>query len=199
MDIKIIAGLGNPGREYEGTRHNAGFMVLDRFAEARRIFDWRRSGEALVAETVSPDGERLLLVKPQSFMNRSGGPLGELGRFFKIGAAQIAVAHDDIDLPLGALRVKRGGGDGGHNGLRSIVEALGSPDFVRVRVGVGRPAPAPEGEWRPEVVDWVLGCFGGEEQRVFAEVRDRAVLLIEELLGGSLVSAQRKFNGSSRC
>jgi peptidyl-tRNA hydrolase, PTH1 family len=194
VDIKIIAGLGNPGREYESTRHNVGFMLLDRFAARKGVKSWRRGADFLLAESTNAAGGRLLLVKPQSFMNCSGGPLAEVMRFFRYAPQELLVLHDDIDLPLGTLRTKSGGGDGGHNGVRSITEMLGSQDFVRSRVGVGRPVPPVE-QAQPEVVDWVLGCFDEDEKKVLAEVLERGVQLIEEVLSGSLESAQRKFNG----
>jgi len=198
VDIKLIAGLGNPGKEYEGTRHNIGFVVADRIAASHHAREWRRTSNALVTDVVTQSGQKLLLVKPQSFMNRSGEPLAELMRFFKWSPGNLLVLHDEIDLPLGTLRVKSGGGDGGHNGVRSIAEGLGSVDFVRARLGVGRPAPqdnaAQPAASPSRVSGWVLGRFAKEELVVVEDVCTRGVALAEELLRGSIASAQQKFN-----
>ncbi len=193
MDIRIVAGLGNPGREYEGTRHNVGFALLDRFAESRGRVEWRRSREAMVAEASGVASSKVLLMKPQSFMNLSGGPIAEVVRFYKFSPRQLLVVHDDIDLALGTVRVKVGGGDGGHNGIRSIAACLGDVEFVRLRVGVGRPGEA-SGRPRTEVVGWVLGRFGREESSLLDEVLERGVQAIDELMSGDIASAQRKFN-----
>ncbi len=133
--IKLIVGLGNPGRQYEKTRHNAGFLFLDKL-----VSQW--SGEsrfsALIAEC-RVAGERVILLKPQTFMNKSGESVGKVARYFKLLPEEILVVHDELDIDEGALKLKSGGGHAGHNGLRSIVSHLGSKEFLRLRIGIGRP------------------------------------------------------------
>ena len=135
--MQILVGLGNPGSRYAGNRHNIGFMVLDAIAREHRAAPWRRRFQSEAAEAVI-GGERVLLLKPQTFMNDSGRAVGEAARFFKMGLDAITVFHDELDLKEGKLRVKSGGGDAGHNGLRSITAHLGS-GYRRVRLGIGHP------------------------------------------------------------
>lgn len=170
-------------------------MLVDTFA-ARLLEQgsggaWRERSGALVFEARTKTG-RLLLVKPQLFMNRSGGPLAEVAQFYKIPVAEIAVAHDEVDLPLGSLRIKVGGGDGGHNGIKSVIGSFGSPDFVRIRLGIGRP-PSPQ-PTEAGIAGWVLGRFGGEEQSVVQELMTRGVLAIEALCAEGAKVAQNRFN-----
>jgi len=133
----MIIGLGNPGAEYEDTRHNAGFRVIDALAEELGARYWKTAGNALAAE-VSFKGDRVVLVKPQSFMNRSGGPVKGLLRHCGYTVSDLLIIHDELDLPAHTLRLKQGGGHAGHNGLRSIIDAIGA-DFARLRIGIGRP------------------------------------------------------------
>ena len=189
-DIRIIAGLGNPGRRYEDTRHNAGFMVLDEFA--RSIPGWNGWGDrpgAIVSE-IHVEGEKVLLVKPLEYMNRSGDVIGRLIRYSNCEAANLVVVHDDIDLTPLALRVKKGGGEAGHNGLKSISAVLGSRDYLRVRLGVGRP----EDKSEDAVTEWVLGRFSPQEKEPLREMISSACDALRELLTGGLASAQRRFN-----
>lgn len=194
--VQLIAGLGNPGQQYERTRHNLGFLLLDRFAEqcsgegAKPV--WRERSGALVYEARFR-GERIVLVKPQTYMNRSGEPLVQVMRFFKVEVGSVVVAHDEVDLPLGALRFKSGGGDGGHNGIKSVVSMLGSPDFIRLRLGIGRP---PVGQNLPPdgIASWVLGRFGSEELSVVSELLTRGVLALEAICSEGLKAAQNRFN-----
>lgn len=194
--MQLIAGLGNPGSQYEKTRHNLGFVLVDAFveklAERRRVSAWKDRDGALICE-VGEGPQRLLLVKPQTFMNRSGEPLAAIANFFKIEPAAIVVAHDEVDIPLGTLRLKQGGGDGGHNGIKSVLQCLGNADFVRIRLGVGRP-PAVAGSDDRSTADWVLGRFSAEERSVAHEVVNRGVLALECLIGEGLKTAQNKFN-----
>ncbi len=201
MDIEIIAGLGNPGRKYEATRHNLGFRVVESLfdsAGCSGLAEWKTSDDLQVAE-VAIAGERRFLLKPQSFMNRSGEPLASFLRYRNIAVHKLVVVHDELDLPLGALRIKRGGGDGGHNGIRSVTQQLGTNDFVRVRLGIGRPVPmGAQGQGpAPEVSDWVLGKFSGEESTIADKLVERGAVAVEELLRGSLESAQRLYNTGS--
>ena len=136
----IIAGLGNPGREYEKTRHNAGFEVIDRLAERLQVLSWEKKHKALAGKAVYA-GEKLLLLKPQTYMNLSGESLLSAASFYRVTPDHILVISDDIDLAEGRLRIRKSGSAGGHNGLKSIISNLGSADFVRIRVGVGsKPA-----------------------------------------------------------
>ena len=152
----LVAGLGNPGREYERTRHNAGWMVVDELAR-RHEGSYRSKFSGQLAE-VRDDERRLALLKPETYMNVSGRSVGAATRFFKVDPGSLLVVHDDVDLEQGRLQARLGGGLAGHNGLRSIADALGTQDFLRLRIGVGRPA---RGDRRP-VADYVLSPFGPE-------------------------------------
>jgi len=170
--VKLIAGLGNPGAEYESTRHNVGFMVLDRLlARFRFSFKEKRWGSPFASGSVK--GNKVALLKPMLFMNLSGEPvdgvMGELG----ISPGDVLVIHDDVDIPFGEVRYKVGGGHGGHNGLRSIIGETGSADFCRVRIGVGRP---PAGV---VVTDHVLGEFEPDEADILGGSIDKAVEMVE--------------------
>ena len=157
----LFAGLGNPGQEYTANRHNAGFMALDRLADDHGFSAWKDKNGALVAEG-RLGGEKILAVKPQSFMNRSGLPVAEAARFYKIPNDDIFVFYDEIDLAAGKLRVKRGGGHGGHNGIRDLDRHLGQ-DYWRVRIGVGRPEQVIPGS-RIDIRKWVLMDFTASER-----------------------------------
>ena len=152
----MLVGLGNPGPKYARTRHNAGFMAIDRIGEMLGIRFDREVHGAFVARGES-GGHELLLAKPQTYMNLSGGPVAALARKFSLKAEQVTVLHDDIDVPLGKVKDKIGGGAGGHNGILSIAQHLGTPDFRRIRIGVGRPP-----EWQ-NAADYVLAPFEGSE------------------------------------
>ncbi len=182
----MFAGLGNPGAEYAGNRHNAGFLALDEIAGRHGFSPWKAKSGAAVAEG-RLGGEKLLLVKPQSFMNKSGGPVGEVARFFKIPPEQVFVFYDEIDLVAGKVRVKRGGGHGGHNGIRDIDRHLGS-DYWRVRIGVGRPDHVIPGS-RIDIRKWVLMDFTTEERNgwvpaVLRAMSDEADRLVANDDGG---------------
>jgi peptidyl-tRNA hydrolase, PTH1 family len=182
----LIAGLGNPGREYERTRHNVGWLVVDELAE-RLGGSFRSKFSGRLAE-VRLDDLRLALLKPETYMNDSGRSVAPAARFFKAAPADVLVVHDDVDLDEGRLQVRLGGGLAGHNGLRSIAQALGTPDFLRVRIGVGRPG---RGDPRP-VADYVLSPFEPEVD-VDALVA-RAADAVEGLAAEGLDAAQRRFN-----
>src|SRR5512138_3461581 len=155
--MKIVIGLGNPGRKYERTRHNIGFMVADELAAAAGASLSQEKHHALIAK-VRIGGEAVALAKPQTYMNDSGRAAAALARDAYAAAGDLIVVHDELDLPLGTVRVKTGGGHGGHNGLRSLIDSLGSADFIRVRVGIGRP---PAGV---DAADFVLSPFGADER-----------------------------------
>ena len=185
----LVVGLGNPGARYAGNRHNAGFMVLDELA--RRVGGSFRAhkGRADVVEGHLA-GVRVMLAKPKSFMNLSGGPVASLRDFFKIPADHIVVVHDELDIPYGTLRVKLGGGDNGHNGLKSIGQALGTRDYYRVRFGIGRPTG------RQDPADWVLTDFSPVERKELPFHVHRTADAVESLLTDGLAATQNAFHGS---
>ena len=182
----LVAGLGNPGREYERNRHNVGWMVVDELAR-RHAGSWRGKFSGRLAE-VRLDDRRLALLKPETYMNESGRSVGAAARFFKVEPDALLVVHDDVDLEPGRLQARAGGGLAGHNGLRSLAQALGSRDFLRLRIGVGRPA---RGDPRP-VADYVLSDFEPEEDAE-ALVR-RAADAVEVLARDGVDAAQQRFN-----
>jgi peptidyl-tRNA hydrolase, PTH1 family len=186
----LIAGLGNPGPEYSGNRHNAGFMVADLLAE--RIgarFKRDRSRAAVASGRLA--GFPVTLAKPMTFMNLSGRPVAALRTFYKVPAERIVVVHDELDLPFGVLRLKQGGGDNGHNGLRSVTAALGTRDYFRVRVGIGRPPG------RMDAADFVLHDFSAAERKLVPEVLERAADATEVLMRRGLAAAQNEFHAAT--
>ena len=182
----LVAGLGNPGREYAETRHNVGFMVADELAR-RHGGSWRGKFSGELSE-VRADGIRLALLKPQTYMNESGRSVGAAARFFKVDPEALIVVHDDVDLASGRVQVRLGGGLAGHNGLRSVAQQLGTGEFGRVRIGVGRPE---RGDQRP-VADFVLSPFPPEVD-VEALVA-RAADAVESVAWEGLDEAQNRFN-----
>ena len=182
----LVAGLGNPGREYERTRHNAGWLVLDEVAR-RHGGSWRSKFSGSLAEVRLGD-LRLALLKPETYMNDSGRSVGAAVRFFKVEPEQVLVAHDDVDLEAGRLQARAGGGLAGHNGLRSLAQHLGSQEFLRLRIGVGRPG---RGDPRP-VADWVLSPFAPDEDA--EALIARAADAVETIATDGLEAAQQRFN-----
>ncbi len=182
----LVAGLGNPGREYANDRHNVGFMVCDELAR-RHAASFRSKFSAELAE-LRIDGRRVALLKPQTFMNDSGRAVAPAARFFKVDPASLLVVHDDVDLEPGRLQARRGGGLAGHNGLRSIAAQLGTQEFTRLRVGVGRPE---RGDRRP-VADFVLSPFPPDVDS--ETLVARAADAVESLLEHGLEETQQRFN-----
>ena len=182
----LVAGLGNPGREYERTRLNAGWLVLDELAR-RHSGSWRSKFSGSLAEIRLGD-LRLALLKPETYMNDSGRSVGAAVRFFKVEPEQVLVVHDDVDLEAGRLQARAGGGLAGHNGLRSLAQHLGSQDFLRLRIGIGRPG---RGDPRP-VADWVLSPFSPEEDA--EALVARAADAVETIARDGLEAAQQRFN-----
>ena len=183
----LVVGLGNPGPRYVATRHNAGFLVLDVLAD--RVggkFKSHRAGADVVETRLA--GVPVVLVKPRSFVNCSGGPVAGVARFYKVPVERIAVVHDELDLPYGTLRLKRGGGDGGHNGLRSLSASLSSKEYLRARFGIGRPPG------RQDPADYVLREWSAAERKVLDLDTDRAADAVEVLLEDGLEVAQNTFN-----
>ena len=186
-DLFLVVGLGNPGPTYAGHRHNAGFMVLDLLAErAGGRFKAHRGRADVVEGRLA--GTRVVLAKPKSYMNTSGGPVASLRDFFKVPADRIVVVHDELDIPFGSLRLKKGGGDNGHNGLKSLTSSLGSKDYLRVRFGIGRPPG------RQDPADFVLKDFTSVERRELPFLVDRAADGAQALLDGPLEAAQNTFH-----
>jgi PTH1 family peptidyl-tRNA hydrolase len=184
----LVAGLGNPGREHEGDRHNVGFVVVDAIA-ARVGADFRSKHSGLVARA-SLAARDVVLLKPQTYMNRSGDSVQPAAAFFKVAPAEIVVVHDEIDLPWGDVRLKLGGGHAGHNGLRDIIERLGSPDFARVRVGVGRPPPGFRGDGKL----WVLSGFDAVQRAELPAIVDRAADAVERVVRDGVAAAMNSVN-----
>ncbi|QDE70054.1 MULTISPECIES: aminoacyl-tRNA hydrolase [Myxococcus] len=188
--MKLIVGLGNPGREYERHRHNIGFMVVEALlSRARAQLNQEKFAAKVGQGTLA--GERVLFVEPQTFMNLSGRSVAEAARFFKVPVADVLVIHDELDLPLGRLQLKAGGGSGGHNGLKSIVASLGDEGFIRLRFGIGKP----EGpNARERVSGYVLSNFDDGERRELETLTDRAMDMTEIWIREGLSVAMNRFN-----
>jgi PTH1 family peptidyl-tRNA hydrolase len=186
-DLWLVVGLGNPGPSYARNRHNAGFMVLDVLAARAggRFRSHRARADVLEGRLA---GGRAVLAKPRSFMNESGGPVKGLLDFYKVPVERLVVVHDELDVPFGAVRLKQGGGDNGHNGLRSVTKSLGSKDYLRVRFGVGRPPG------RMDAAAFVLKDFSAAERRDLDLEVDRAADAVEALMSGGLAAAQNAFH-----
>ena len=185
----LIVGLGNTGSRYEYTRHNVGFMVADELGEREDIPIQRLRYHALT-NTAVIGGQGVLLMKPTTYMNLSGEAVGEAARFYKLDPGHVLVISDDVDLPLGKLRIRTGGSAGGHNGLKSIIQHLGTDQFPRLRVGVGEK-PHPD----YDMADWVLGKFTGEDKKTITAAVKRAADAIECILAEGIDRGMGKFNG----
>lgn len=184
---RLIAGLGNPGRKYMRTRHNIGFMLIDRLSTNFGIALGQTKFKCLFGQGVYR-GTRLFLVQPMDFMNRSGPPVFQLARYFNISLDDVLIIHDDVDLDIGRIKIKAKGGHGGHNGIKSIIDAFGSDNFPRIRIGIGRPeAPV-------DVTDYVLGKLTPEEQQNFQPVLKKAEEAVETVLDKGTTVAMNQFN-----
>ena len=185
--VWLVVGLGNPGPEYAGNRHNVGTMVVDLLAERMSgRFKAHKSRTEIVEGRLA--GQRVVLAKPRSYMNESGGPVASVTDFFKVPLDRLVVVHDELDLPFGGLRLKLGGGDNGHNGLKSLRRSLGSGDFNRVRIGIGRPPG------RMDAAAFVLRDFSAAERKELAVEVDRAADAVEALVADGMEKAQNTFN-----
>lgn len=188
-DTWLIVGLGNPGPRYEATRHNVGQMVMDELAGRRREAFRAHKANARVVETwLRPGSAKLVLAKLNCFMNVSGGPVAGLARFYGVEADRVVVVHDELDIPYDTIKLKTGGGHGGHNGVRDIAKALGTADFPRVRVGIGRPVG------RQDPADWVLDPFSSTERQTLPILVSDAADAVELLVDEGLVAAQQRFH-----
>jgi len=177
--LHLVAGLGNPGRRYAATRHNAGFLTLERVARLEAVELDKKKFDTIFGRGVA-GGQAAVLAKPQAFMNRSGPPLRRLADYFGIFGEDMVVIHDDIDLAFGRIKIKQKGGDGGHKGIKSLIDAFGGGDFVRIRIGVGRGGGSPDSD--SGVVDHVLGRFDSHEtkelERIIAAAAEAAVAVL---------------------
>jgi PTH1 family peptidyl-tRNA hydrolase len=188
----LVAGLGNPGREYAGHRHNVGFRVADLLATrvGGRFGKAKRTAAEVAEGRLGFGGPKLILVKPLTYMNLSGAPVLALSQFFKVPVENVVAVHDELDVPYGQVRVKRGGGEGGHNGLRSMSKSLGSKEYARVRFGIGRPPG------RQDPADYVLSDFSGAERKELEFLVDRAADVVEAVVLEGVEWAQNKYHGS---
>ena len=188
-EATLIVGLGNPGREYTSNRHNVGFQIADRYAAAHGLTFSKIQGKAIIAAG-RVDAVRVILAKPQTFMNDSGRAVGALVNFYKVPQQRMLVIFDDLDLPYGAVRLRSEGGAGGHNGMRSIIQHLGSNQFPRLRIGIGRPPG------RMDPAAFVLQDFSREEQAELDSISDRAVKAIDTFISGGITTAMNQFNSA---
>ena len=189
-DTWLIVGLGNPGAKYEATRHNVGQMALD--VLATRVggkFSPHKTGSRIAEGRLRPGAPKLVLAKSNGYMNTSGGPVSALAKYFGIPAERVIVLHDELDLPFDTVKLKQGGGHGGHNGLRDIAKALDTPEFLRVRIGIGRPP----GQQDP--ADFVLRPFGTSERAALAVLLEDSADAAEALVDDGLLAAQQRFHG----
>jgi PTH1 family peptidyl-tRNA hydrolase len=190
MSIRLIVGLGNPGPDYEQTRHNAGFWLVDQLARGALARESRYN--ALACKT-SIAGHEVWLLEPQTYMNRSGQSVGTLARFYKIAPDEILVVHDELDLPPGSAKIKKGGSSGGHNGLKDISAALGTQDYWRLRIGIGHPRTL---NLQQPVVDFVLHRPRKEEQPLIDEAIEKSIAVIPQLCEGKFEAAMMKLHSA---
>lgn len=184
----LIAGLGNPGKQYTSTRHNIGFSAIDCISQKHNIDVSKTKYKGIIGEgTIA--GEKVILLKPQTFMNLSGESVREAATFHKIPPENVIIIHDDISLPAGTLRIREKGSAGGHNGLKSIIAHLNSQDFPRMKIGVGAPQPD------KDLADYVLGRFSKEEEKILSEVLDRVCDAVSEYIKNGAKSAMSRYNG----
>ncbi len=190
--IKLIVGLGNPGSQYKKTRHNAGFLVLDRL-DSNFSGDWRLESRfnSEVSE-VYVSGCKVLLQKPLTFMNKSGDAVVKLAQYYKISPDEILVVHDELDFDSGVARLKKGGGHAGHNGLRDIIQKIGSRDFCRLRIGIGRPSQG------KDVANYVLSAATASELSGIQDIADRVEALLPEIMKGDIVRVMTEFNSRDK-
>jgi PTH1 family peptidyl-tRNA hydrolase len=192
MPIKLIVGLGNPGKKYENTRHNAGFWLVERLAAQQRIVLRKEPKfHALAARLDTASGPAWLLL-PQTWMNESGSAVAALAQFHKLAADEILVVHDELDLPPGGAKIKRGGGHAGHNGLRDIIATLGTADFWRLRIGIGHPRDIEASE--QEVVDYVLHAPRKDEYALIDAAIDRGVAVFDLILADNMAAAMHRLH-----
>lgn len=192
-DNWLIVGLGNPGAKYESTRHNVGQMALDVLAHRMSAkFSPHKTNSRVAEGRLVPGGPKLILAKSNGYMNTSGGPVSALCKYLGVAPEQVIVLHDELDLPFDSLKLKQGGGHGGHNGLRDIAKALATPEFLRVRIGIGRPPGS------QDPADFVLKPFGSSERDTLAVLLEDAADATEGLVNEGLTATQQRFHGGAR-
>ncbi|MDO4241346.1 MAG: aminoacyl-tRNA hydrolase [Microbacteriaceae bacterium] len=185
----LIAGLGNPGPRYETTRHNIGQMALDVLAtDLNAKYATHKSNCRIAEARLRPGGPKVVLAKPNSYMNLSGGPVLNAMKYFDIPSERLIVLHDELDIPFDTIRLKTGGGHGGHNGLRDIAKSLGTPDFLRVRIGIGRPPGS------QDVADFVLSPFSSTERKTLEVLVSEAAEAATQIIDNGLVAAQQRYH-----
>lgn len=190
MSTWLIVGLGNPGPRYAKNRHNVGQMVIDELAaRVQGSFSTHKSNAMVSEGRIAVGGPKVVLAKPNTFMNVSGAPVVNLAKYFSVPAEQLIVIHDELDIPFDSLKLKLGGGHGGHNGLRDIAKALGTPDFIRVRVGIGRPPG------RQDPADFVLSDFASAERAQLPMLISDAADAVEAVVAEGLLAAQQRLHG----
>ena len=192
MPIKLIVGLGNPGKKYEGTRHNAGFWLVEKLAAQHRLTLRKEPKFHALAARLDAGAGQAWLLMPQTWMNESGTAVAALAQFHKIAADEILVVHDELDLPPGGVKIKQGGGHAGHNGLRDIIEKLGTTDFWRLRVGIGHPRDVAATE--QEVADFVLHAPRKDEQAMIEAVIERGLAVFDLILSDKMAAAMHKLH-----
>ncbi len=190
-DFRLIVGIGNPGPIYQGNRHNIGFMCVNDLAKRHGISLNKKQSEARTGEGVI-GGVNVLLIRPQTFVNRTGDAVGRLVRKYRVTPDRLIVIHDDLDLPPGKIRVRLGGSTAGHKGVRSTVDAVGRPQFVRVRVGIGRPNETDESQ--TDVIDYVLSDFTEEESKIFETAIPQVSEAVECILTEGITATMDRFN-----
>lgn len=190
--MKLIVGLGNIGTEYENTRHNIGFMVADALAEKHEVSFNKEERSAMVAE-FRTEGEKILILKPTTYMNDSGVAVGQFARFYNIPPEDIVIIHDDMDLPVGFLRIRPNGSSGGHNGIKSVQSHLGTDKFVRFRIGIGHPVHE-----HKVVLDYVLTKFNEEEKKIMTNTITAAVQAADAWITSDLQAVMTKFNSKKK-
>jgi len=186
--VILVVGLGNPGRRYEETRHNVGFMVAERIVGGAAGL-WREKFRGRFAQ-IELGSARVAVLEPHTYMNESGGSVRPAATFFKVPPADVLVVHDELDLPFGQIRLKQGGGDAGHKGLKSITSHLGTPEYMRLRVGIGRPPPG----FRGDVADYVLQAFASAERADLDDVVDRAADVVAEVVERGIAAVMNATN-----
>ena len=186
--IKLIVGLGNPGFEYHSTRHNIGFLVVDAFANLKKITISREKFKSFFTSFTDNEKNTLYICKPQTYMNLSGTAVVRFAHFYKIYPEEIVVISDDIDLDFGTIKIKQKGGSGGHNGLNSIIESLGSDEFTRIKVGIGKPPLKDKGS------DYVLSKFKPDEEKILPDILAEAANAVDDIVTKSVVYAMNKYN-----
>lgn len=185
----LVVGLGNPGPRYASTRHNIGQMVIDELAQRRgETFRAHKAGASVIETWLRPGVDKMVLAKPETFMNVSGTPVAALAKFYSLSPAQVVAVHDELDIPFDTIRLKAGGGHGGHNGVRDIARALGTAEFPRVRAGIGRPPG------RQDPADWVLSPFSATERSTLPIFVSDAADAVEELVANGLTAAQQTYH-----